>query len=109
MIVDVECEDGTTQIAKIVNDSDGDTFTVRYLEKRTNSTYCFSSEDEKITKDMISGYYDVENLEDTGYFMKEKGDVYVQYHESEDEDFTCSDSESDESDESVSLVDEEDT
>jgi hypothetical protein len=107
MIIDVDCEDDTTHVAKVVNDFGDDTFMVKFLEKRSNSTYCFSSEEEKITRDMISGYYDVENLEDTGHFMKERGDVYVPYHESDDEDFTCSETESVESDDSVSLVDEE--
>lgn len=37
MIVDVHCDDGTTQIARIVLES-GDTYTVNFLEK-TNTVY----------------------------------------------------------------------
>lgn len=105
MIIDVHCEDDTTQVAKVVN-SDDETYTVKFLEKRSNSTFCFSTVEETITKDMVSGFYDVENLEDTGNFIKEREGVFVSYHESDDEDFTCS--EMSDTDESISLEDEED-
>jgi|TARA_B100000767_G_C19569995_1_gene452791 hypothetical protein len=59
-----------------------------------------------IERDSISGFYDVDNLEDTGiYVHTQRG--YELIDDSEDEDFTCSDVESEESDD-VSLIDEED-
>lgn len=107
MIIDVQCENDTTQIAKVYH-NDGDTYTVRFLERRGSNVFCFSKSEETITKDMISGFYDVENLEDTGHFTKERDGVFAPYNESDDEDFVCSESESEESDECISLVDEDD-
>ena len=55
----------------------------------------------------MSGFYDVDTLEDTDLFAKfPQG--YVLLDDSEDEDFECSDEESSESDD-VSLVDEDET
>lgn len=109
MIIDVHCEYDTTQVAKVVH-NDGETYIVKFLEKRSSNKFCFSTIEETITKDMISGFYDVENLEDTGHYMKEREGVFVAYDESDDEDFVCPDDESDESDESddsISLDDED--
>ena len=100
MIVDID-----SQVAKITKDH-GDTCTVKFLEKRTNSTYCFSTEKTTISKDAISRYYECEKLENTGHFMKEADNVYVYYDEHGDKDFACSDTECESEDES--LVDETD-
>jgi hypothetical protein len=100
MIIDVG-----GHIAKIVDDHD-DSVTVNFLQKRSKSTFCFSPERETISKGDISSYL-AERLEDTGSFLKEK-DHYVEYHESDDDDYVYSDSaESDSEDES--LVDETET
>tara|TARA_B110000503_G_scaffold4746_1_gene6315 strand:- start:1184 stop:1513 length:330 start_codon:yes stop_codon:yes gene_type:complete len=107
MFVDIVCDDNTTQIARIQKE-DGDSYTVNFLDKHTTGTYRFSTEDEIVTKDMISGYYDVDRLEDTGNFIKVREGEYTFYDEDEDEDFTCSESDSSESDDSVSLVEEDD-
>jgi hypothetical protein len=104
MLVDIACDDDTTQIARIKKD-DGAACTVNFLEKRSNSTYCFSIEDEVVTKDTISGYYDVEQLEDTGLFILIRDGVYTFYDEDEDSDFVCSDSS--ESDDTISLEEDE--
>lgn len=100
MIVDIG-----SQIAKVTDDQ-GDTCTVKFLQKRTNSTFCFSAEKSTVSKSDISGYYDCDTLEDTGHFMKEADNVYVYYEEDDDEDFTCSDTECESEDES--LIDETD-
>ena len=73
MIVDIG-----SQIAKVTDDQ-GDTCTVKFLQKRTNSTFCFSAEKSTVSKSDISGYYDCDTLEDTGHFMKEAENVYVYY------------------------------
>ena len=104
MLVDIVRDDDTTQIARIKKD-DGDACPVNFLEKRSNSTYCFSIEDEVVTKDTISGYYDVDQLEDTGLFIMIREGVYTFYDEDEDSDFVCS--ENSETDDSISLEDDE--
>ncbi|AFC34929.1 hypothetical protein OtV6_021c [Ostreococcus tauri virus RT-2011] len=106
MIVDVKCEDDTIQIAKIIRE-DGDTYDVNFLEPKRQGVYDFSSNVETIPKDTVSGFYDVNNLEDTGLYYR-SGNGYELVDDSEDEDYTCSDSEESESDEDdESLVDEE--
>jgi hypothetical protein len=101
MIIDVECEDGTTQIARIVSESE-DRYVVHFLEKTVNNVYHFSTEREEVSKESVSGFYDVENLEETDLFAKFQ-DGYVLLDDSDDEDYECTD-EDDSEDES--LVDE---
>ena len=102
MIVDVQCEDDTIQIARIVHEH-GDMYAINFLEPKIQGVHNFSSETELIPKESISGFYDTNDLEDTDMYMKVQGG-YVLMDDSEDEDFTCS--ESDES-ESESLVDDD--
>ena len=105
MIVDVQCDDHSVQIAQLLNDL-GDSCEVKFLERIHSSVFNFSDRVEMIERGSISGFYDVEKLEDTGiYVHTQRG--YELIDDSEDEDFTCSDVESEESDD-VSLIDEED-
>ena len=105
MIIDVECENGTTQIARTVLENQ-DSYIVNFLEKNIQNFYDFIDAHEEISKESISGFYDVENLEETGLFVKvPRG--YELIDDSEDEDFEYSTSDEDESDDDVSLVDEE--
>mgnify|MGYP001378867444 FL=1 len=107
MIVDVNCDDDTTQIARVVQESEHN-YAVNFLERVHSSVFNFSQNVESVSKESISGFYDVENLEKTGlYLHTQRG--YEIIDDSEDEDFTCSGSETDESDEDVSLVDEDET
>ena len=107
MIVDVKCDDDTTQIARVVQESEHN-YVVNFLERVHSSVFNFSQNVESVSKESISGFYDVENLEKTGlYVYTQRG--YEIIDDSEDEDFTCSGSETDESDEDVSLVDEDET
>ena len=89
MIVDVQCEDNSVQIAKIISDPAPELYKVRFIEKLKP---CF---------------YDVENLEDTHLYAKVPGG-YELIDDSEDEDFEISESDEEESEDDVSLVDEED-
>ncbi len=105
MIVDIDCEDGTTQIAETLSHH-GDMYTVKFLERNKFKFYEFVPREEEVNKSSISGFYDVDSLEETGLFVKvPRG--YELIDDSEDEDFECSTSDEDESDEDVSLVDEE--
>ena len=104
MIVDVQFEDETVQIARIIHEH-SDMYAVNFLEKE-NNVYNFSLETELVPKEAISGFYDVGNLEDTELYVKVPGG-YDLVDDSEDEDYACSD-ESETESESESLVDEDD-
>ena len=107
MIVDVRCDDDTTQIARIVQESEHN-YAVNFLERVHSSVFNFCQNVESLSKESVSGFYDVENLEKTGlYVHTQRG--YEIIDDSEDEDFTCSGSETDESEDDVSLVDEDET
>jgi hypothetical protein len=95
MIVDVHCEDDTVQIARIVHEHAG-MYAVNFLEEKKRGVYDFSSLTELVCKESISGFYDVDNLEDTDLYMKVQGG-YVLMDDSEDEDYVCSDSDVSES------------
>lgn len=105
MIIDVDCEDGTTQIARIIKENH-DTYIVNFLEKGEHNLYDFTVEQEVINKESVSGFYDVDNLEDTNLYIK----VPLGYElidDSEDEDYVCSEEDEDEDEDEESLVDEE--
>jgi hypothetical protein len=105
MIVDVQFEDETVQIARIIHEH-SDMYAVNFLEKE-NNVYNFSLETELVPKEAISGFYDVESLEETGIYVKVPGG-YDLVDDSEDEDYVCTDEDEDEEDsESESLVDED--
>lgn len=103
MIVDVECEDGTTQIARTVLENQ-DSYIVQFLEKNKYNFYDFVDEEEVVPKDSVSGFYDVDTLEDTELFVKVP-QGYELIDDSEDEDYEAT--EDDESEDDISLVDEE--
>ena len=107
MIVDVRCDDGTTQIARIVHERD-DTYSVQFLEKNKYHMYDFVNTIEVINKESISGFYDTHDLESTQLYAK-VSNGYELIDDSEDLDYTASDEESEESESDVSLVDEDET
>lgn len=103
MIIDVQCEDETVQIADLIRDENGSDVEVRFLVRNSKGLYNFEDEISIVPKEAVCGWYDVEELEDTNIFMKVNGG-YELIDDSEDEDYVCSDE--DES-ESESLVDED--
>lgn len=106
MIVDIDCEDGTTQIARTVLENT-DTYIVNFLERNKFKLYDFIDKEEEVNKTSVSGFYDVNDLEDTGLFAKHP-QGYELIDDSDDEDFECSTSdEEDTDDDDVSLVDED--
>lgn len=102
MIIDVYCEGETIQIAKIIDECN-ECYNVLFLEETTKGLYTFSKETTSIPKESVSGFYDVDNLEDTGLYSKTLNG-YELYDE--DEDFKC-DSESESESECESLCDED--
>jgi hypothetical protein len=105
MIIDVQCEDETIQIARIVHETN-DTYSVQFLEKNTRQMYDFSNTVEVIDKESVSGFYDTDDLEKTHLYVKTPNG-YELIDDSEDEDYSASDTDSDASESDVSLVDEE--
>ena len=105
MIVDIQFEDDTVQIARIIHEH-SDMYAVNFLEKE-NNVYNFSLDTELVPKDAISGFYDVENLEETGLYVKVPSG-YDLVDDSEDEDYVCSDEDESESESDISLEDEDD-
>jgi|TARA_B110000902_G_scaffold162636_1_gene186012 hypothetical protein len=105
MIVDVECEDGTTQIARTVLENQ-DSYIVNFLEKNIQNFYDFIDAHEEVLKESVSGFYDVENLEETDIFIKVP-QGFVLLDDSEDEDYECTETDEEESEDDISLVDEE--
>lgn len=104
MIIDVQCDDDTIQIARIVSET-SDTYSVQFLEKNKYHMYDFSDTVEVINKDSVSGFYDTDDLEKTHLYAKGPNG-YELIDDSEDEDYTASDTESEESESDVSLEDE---
>ena len=103
MIIDVECEDGTIQIARTVLENQ-DSYLVNFLEKNKYNFYDFVDETEEVSKDSVSGFYDVDELEDTQLYAKVPWG-YELIDDSEDEDYECS--EDDDTEDDISLFDEE--
>jgi len=104
MIIDVECEDGTTQIARTVLENQ-DSYIVQFLERNKQNFYDFVDDEEEIPKSSVSGFYDVEELEETELFVRHP-QGYELIDDSEDETFECSESDEEDS-EDESLVDED--
>jgi hypothetical protein len=104
MIIDVQCDDETIQIARIVSET-SDTYSVQFLEKNEHRMYDFLDTVEVINKESVSGFYDTDDLEKTHLYAKGPNG-YELIDDSEDEDYTASDTESEESESDVSLEDE---
>ena len=104
MIIDVNCDDGTIQIARIIHEH-ADMYAINFLELKKVGIYDFSSNTELISKDSVSGFYDVNDLESTQLYVK-VNNGYELIDDSDDEDYTGSDDEEEES-EDESLVDED--
>jgi hypothetical protein len=98
MIVDVQCEDDTIQIAKHVSDTE-----VIFLTKLENGLYDFEDDITVIPAESICGWYDCKTLEETDLFMRVPGG-YTLLDDSEDEDFEYSETDLSESE----SLDEED-
>lgn len=105
MIVDVKCDDDTIQIANILQDVTTSEVEVKFLKRVKSNLYNFDDETSIVPKESVCGWYDTKNLEDTELYVKVSGG-YDLVDDSEDEDFTCSESDEPES-ESESLIEED--
>jgi hypothetical protein len=105
MIIDIKCDDGSVQIAKTIHENE-DTYNVMFLEQVKKGLFDFNKEIEVVHKDSVSGFYDVECLEETGLYVPTPNG-YELIDDSEDEDYECSDEEDADEDDDVSLVDED--
>jgi hypothetical protein len=74
-LVDVEFEDGITNLAKIIDDT-GYEYRVVVLKNVYARIYKFSDSPEVIPKEAVAGFYDTTNLEDTGLFTDLDGTYY---------------------------------
>ncbi len=106
MIVDIECEDGTTQIARTVLENQ-DNYVVQFLERNKQNFFNFVDGTEEVPKTSLSGCYVVEELEDTKLFTRYP-QGYDLIDDSDDETFECSETDEEDS-EDESLVDEDET
>lgn len=99
-IIDVEYDDGSVNIAKIVADAGVEFVVVPLVSVYGN--YRFSRHPHSVPKESIAGFYDTTELEDTGLFVK-LDDTYYEAVTSDSE-YEC-DSDSD-TETDVSLEDE---
>ena len=58
MIVDVRCDDDTTQIARIVQDSEHN-YAINFLDRGHSSVFNFSHNVQSGGKEYVSGFSDV--------------------------------------------------
>ena len=99
-IIDIEYDDGTVNIAKIIDDIDNE-YVVKELVSDAGM-FRFSRFSRTVPKESVSGFYDTTDLTETGLFAEiENG--YYETLDSEYEYETDSESDTD-----VSLDDEED-
>jgi hypothetical protein len=101
MLVDVLLSDDVVSLARIVEDC-GKTLKVQILSKNHGGIYIFDQEIEEIPVESVCGYYDTDNLEETGAFKRTR----FGYEEVSESDSDYEPTDSDDSD-SESLGDEE--
>jgi len=101
-LVDIVLTDNIVSLARIVEDM-GPTIQVQLLTKNHGGIYIFNEEVEDVPKESVSGYYDTDDLEKTGLFVRTRFG-YEEISES-DSDYDPSDEEG--SCGSISLSDEE--
>lgn len=106
MIIDVQIEDGTVCLAYIVaEDAPNDTFSVRFLSHNKDlDIYNFDENVEIIPKESVVGFYDTGDLEDTGMYKMTEGG----YEMIEDSDYEPETESEDETDDDISLDEEDD-
>lgn len=102
-LIDVVLSEDVVSLARVVKDL-GTSVKVQILNKNHGGIYIFDEEEEHVPKEAICGYYDTDDLEKTGLYIRTRFG-YEQVSES-DSDYEPQD-EDDESCESVSLSDEE--
>jgi hypothetical protein len=104
MLVDILLSDNVISIARIVEDL-GSTLKVQLLSKHHGGIYIFDEEIEEVPTESVCGYYDTDDLENTGAFKRTR----FGYEEisSSDSEYEPTDSDESESESDVSLDDED--
>jgi hypothetical protein len=104
-LVDVVLEDGTVGIARVLEDR-GDNVKVSFLIPIRKNTYAFEDEIEDVPREAIQGFYDTDEMSETGIYRVIRDNTYERINEDTDtdEDFSVDDYDS-EDDEDVSVVD----
>jgi len=102
-LVDVVLSEDVVSLARVVEDL-GTSMKVHILNKNHGGIYIFDEDTEDVPKESICGYYDTDDLEKTGLYIRTRFG-YEQVSES-DSDYEPSDDD-DESCDSLSLSDEE--
>jgi hypothetical protein len=104
-LIDVVLSEDVVSLARIVKDL-GTSVKVQILNKNHCGIYIFDEEEEHVPKEAICGYYDTDDLEKTGLYIRTRFG-YEQVSESDSDYEPQDDDDDDESCESVSLSDEE--
>lgn len=106
-IVDIEFEDGMSEIAQIVKDT-ADGYEVRLLEYDRGGRYIFGDAEYIVPKESVSGFYDTTDLEDTGLYEKVNDTQYELVDQSDPEVYIdTEDEEESESESDISLCEDE--
>ena len=104
-LIDVVLSEDVVSLARIIEDL-GTSVTVQILNKNHGGIYIFDEEEEHVPKEAICGYYDTDDLEKTGLYIRTRFG-YEQVSESDSDYEPNEDDDDDESCDSLSLSDEE--
>lgn len=73
MIVDIQCEDDSIQIADLIRDENTYDVEVRFLKRIESNLYDFEDEISVVPKEAVCKWYNTEDLEKTELFVKVEG------------------------------------
>ena len=104
-LIDVVLSEDVVSLARIVEDL-GTSVKVQILNKNHGGIYIFDEEEEHVPKEAICGYYDTDDLEKTGLYIRTRFG-YEQVSESDSDYDPDEDDDDDESCDSLSLSVEE--
>lgn len=68
-LVDVVLSEDVISLARVIEDL-GSSIKVQILNKNHGGIYIFDEDEEEVPKEAICGYYDTEDLEKTGLFVR---------------------------------------
>lgn len=104
-LIDVVLSEDVVSLARIIEDL-GTSVKVQILNKNHGGIYIFDEEEEHVPKEAICGYYDTDDLEKTGLYIRTRFG-YEQVSESDSDYDPDEDDDDDESCDSLSLSVEE--
>lgn len=106
-IVDIEFEDGISEIAQITKDTT-EGYEVRLLEYDRGGRYIFGDVGYIVPKESVSGFYDTTDLEETGLYEKVSETQYELVDQSDPDVYIdTEDEEESESESDISLCEDE--